>query len=256
MFFPKIRRKAKWVFAFLALAFGLAFTVAGVGSGFGSGLGDYLSDLFNTQPGSSQPSVDAAQEAVKKNPKDAEAQRDLANAFQAEGDVDKAILAMEKYVELRPNDVDGLQQLAGLHTIKAGQAEQRARSAQISGAAAFFSNELVDPSSPLAQGLAGDPITQFRQQQASSAFQEASLAAQSAYAKEVELWTKLTELRPTEANFQAQLARAAEQAGNTAVAVKAYEAFLKLSPDAPQAEQIRQRVEQLKAQPAAGTGGG
>ena len=51
MFFPKLRRKAKWVFAFIALAFGLSFVVAGVGSGFGSGIGDYLSELFNRQPG-------------------------------------------------------------------------------------------------------------------------------------------------------------------------------------------------------------
>jgi tetratricopeptide (TPR) repeat protein len=257
MFFPKLRRRAKWVFAFLALAFGLAFVVAGVGSGFGSGLGDYLSDLFNTQPGTDQPSVESAREAVRKNPQNAEAQKDLATALQAENDVDGAIAAMEAYVELRPNDVDGLQQLAGLYTVKAGEAEALARNAQIIGASAFFSSELFDPSSPLAQTLTGDPITQFRQQQATSAFQEASVAAQAAYAKEVELWTKLTALRPDEANFQAQLARAAEQAGNTATAITAYERFLELSPDAPQAEQIRERIEQLKAAetpPAAGGG--
>src|SRR3712207_8671204 len=49
MFFPRLRRRAKWVFAFLALAFALAFVVAGVGSGFGSGIGDYLADIFNRQ---------------------------------------------------------------------------------------------------------------------------------------------------------------------------------------------------------------
>ena len=256
MFFPRLRRRAKWVFAFLALAFGLAFVVAGVGSGFGSGLGDYLSDLFNTQPGTDQPSVDSAREAVRKNPKDAEAQQDLANALQAENDIAGAITAMERYVALRPDDADGLQQLAGLYTIQAGEAEQRARAAQLAGASAFFTNELYDPASPLTQGLTGDPITQYRQQQASSAFQEASLAAQSTYAKEVKIWEQLTKLQPQEANFQAQLARAAEQSGNAATAIKAYEAFLRLSPDAPQAEQIRERIKQLEAQQTSPAGGG
>ena len=44
MFFPKLRRQAKWVFVFLALVFALGFVVFGVGSGGGIGLGD----LFGT----------------------------------------------------------------------------------------------------------------------------------------------------------------------------------------------------------------
>ena len=64
MFFPRLRRRAKWVFAFLALAFALAFVVAGVGSGFGSGLGDYLADIFNRQPGANANAADARDEAV------------------------------------------------------------------------------------------------------------------------------------------------------------------------------------------------
>ena len=41
MFFPKLRRRAKWVFAFLALAFGIGFVAFGVGTGVsGTSLGD------------------------------------------------------------------------------------------------------------------------------------------------------------------------------------------------------------------------
>ena len=39
MFFPRLRRHAKWMFVFLALVFGLGFVVFGVGAG-GTGIGD------------------------------------------------------------------------------------------------------------------------------------------------------------------------------------------------------------------------
>ena len=42
MFFPRLRRQAKWMFVFLVLVFGLGFVVFGVGSGGGLGLGDIL----------------------------------------------------------------------------------------------------------------------------------------------------------------------------------------------------------------------
>ncbi len=42
MFFPKLRRQAKWVFVFLALSFAVGFVVFGVGSDGGAGLGDLL----------------------------------------------------------------------------------------------------------------------------------------------------------------------------------------------------------------------
>jgi len=41
MFFPRLRRHAKWMFLFLALAFGLGFVGFGVGAG-GVGFGDIL----------------------------------------------------------------------------------------------------------------------------------------------------------------------------------------------------------------------
>src|SRR5215208_8243830 len=54
MFFPKLRRQAKWMFVFLALVFGLGFVLFGVGSGSG-GLSDLLQGNFDLL-GSSDPS--------------------------------------------------------------------------------------------------------------------------------------------------------------------------------------------------------
>jgi tetratricopeptide (TPR) repeat protein len=248
MFFPKLRRKAKWVFLVIALAFGLSFVVAGVGSGFGSGIGDYLAELLDRQPGAAGPSVDNARERVEENPEDPEAQLALANALQTNARTDEAIAAYERYVELQPNDQEALQSLASLYLIKASEAEQRARAAQIEGSRAFFANELQDPESELGKNLGVDPITSHRQEQASQAYQAAFAEATGAYGKEAGVWKKLTELEPEEVSFFFELGRASQQAGDTEGAIEAYERFLELSPDDTRAEQIMELVKQLKQQ--------
>ena len=257
MFFPKLRRKAKWVFAFLALAFALSFVVAGVGTGFGSGFGDYLSELFNRQPGTNV-SVEDAREAVRANPRDSEAQLQLANALIQEGRSEEAIAALVTYTDEVKNDEDALQQLAALYLTQANEAEQRATAAQIEGARAFFSSELRDPESKLFQGLPVGPVTQLEQQDASKAYSDALTAAQGAYGKEAAIWLRLTELQPQEPSFFFELGRSSQQSQNTAQAVTAYETYLRLAPNDANAEQVREIVKQLKQQQSGvpPTGGG
>ena len=130
MFFPRLRRQAKWAFALLALMFALGFVFFGVGAG-GSGIGDYISDLFNRQPSATgDVSLDDARKLVRDKPNDATAQLALANAAQADGETGTAIGALEKYTQLRPKDVDALQQLAGLYEIQASEAQDRAAASQ------------------------------------------------------------------------------------------------------------------------------
>ena len=52
MFFPRLRRHAKWMFVFLALVFALGFVGFGVGAG-GTGIGD----IFRNSGGTSAQSV-------------------------------------------------------------------------------------------------------------------------------------------------------------------------------------------------------
>ena len=52
MFFPRLRRQAKWMFVFLALVFGLGYVIFNVGGTIpGVGLGDVLSDLRQNSAG-------------------------------------------------------------------------------------------------------------------------------------------------------------------------------------------------------------
>ena len=56
MFFPRLRRQAKWVFVFLALVFAVGFVAFGVGSG-SSGISDLLRGNFFGGGGTSTSSL-------------------------------------------------------------------------------------------------------------------------------------------------------------------------------------------------------
>jgi tetratricopeptide (TPR) repeat protein len=255
MFFPKLRRKAKWVFAFIALAFGLSFVVAGVGSGFGSGIGDYLSELFNRQPGADvSASIDDARERVEANPEDPEARMELANALMADNQLEEAIVALEEYTELDPTNEEALQQLAGLYLIQANEADQRADRARAAGGVAFFGGELYGP--VLSEAFGSGPFLELQQQEASQAYSNAALAAENYHRQEAEVWDKLVALRPEDLSYLLELGRSKQQANQLADAITAYERYMEVAPeDDPTAEEVKTLVDQLKVAQAASDGG-
>ena len=99
MFFPRLRRHAKWMFVFLALVFGLGFVVFGVGAG-GTGVGD----IFRDSNGSTAQSVSDARKETEQRPKDAQAWRDYATALETEGQTAEAIVALNTAIDLKPKD--------------------------------------------------------------------------------------------------------------------------------------------------------
>jgi tetratricopeptide (TPR) repeat protein len=267
MFFPRLRRQAKWVFVFLALVFGLGFVFFGVGSG-SSGIEDLLRgnfDIFGSGTTSASKQVKDARKRTEQNPRDAQAWRDLATALQTDSKPDEAITALERYRALRPKDVDALNELAALYLRRADEARTRASAIQQASQGALASQIFqVDPNSRLGQALQGtanpltgaDPINRAVQQsvneQASSAYSDMS----SAYNKSVSVYTAIAKVSPKDPSVQFQLAQAAEAAGDTATAIKAYKAFIELAPDDPSAPAVRQRVKQLQTpQPSVSAGG-
>lgn len=258
MFFPRLRRQAKWAFAFMVLVFGLGFVLLGVGSG-SSGIGDLLQgrfgDLFG---GSSGPSISKAQDRVKKNPKDASAYRDLATALESKQRTVGAVVALKKYVALRPKDSSVLQELASLQLTRAEGVASRAAVAYQQAQAASFGQSLgPSPTSKLGQALGTDPITQAVSSEAITRYQTLSSSAQSAYGDAVATYKKLAKLQPDVATTQEELALAADQAGDTKTALAAYSRYLKLAPDANDAAQVKQRIAQLRATTTLSpTGGG
>jgi tetratricopeptide (TPR) repeat protein len=253
MFFPKLRRHAKWMFVFLALVFGLGFVIFGIGSDQGTGVGDLFRDGGG---GTGGISVSDARERVQANPRDAEAKRQLATALQTEGQTDEAILVLGDYVTLRPKDDDALSELAGLYLTKGTARQREAQEAQfrasfVTGDPAFSTPlELGD-----GQSLAPDPIIQAVTAETSEAVNAAYTESQAAFANATQTYERIVALSPRDPNIQLELAQAAQQAGDFPKAIGAYERFLELAPDDPTAPLVKQQIQQLQgAQQSTETG--
>jgi tetratricopeptide (TPR) repeat protein len=241
MFFPRLRRQAKWVFLFLALVFALGFVGFGVGAG-GVGVGDIFRDAAGD---SGVPSVSEAEKRVSENPRDAQAFRDLATAHQAEGSTDDAIEALEGYIGLRPKDADALRELAGLYLVKTGEAQQRAQVAQLRSS--YLAPATVTGVAKFGdKPLDADPITDAVSTRLEVDIRVAFAEAQEAAGKAVDSYRRVAALSPDDPNVQIELAQAAGDAGDYATAAAAYERFLKLAPEDPTAPEVRRILRQLR----------
>jgi tetratricopeptide (TPR) repeat protein len=243
MFFPRLRRQAKWVFFFLALVFAVGFVGFGVGAG-GVGVGN----IFEGAGGDGIPSVSEAEKRIAENPKDAKAFRDLATAHQTEGNTDEAIEALEQHVQLRPKNVDALRELAGLYLTKASEAQQSANVAYTRASflapGAAVSNLFVFGDQPLEAGAISSAVNANLSATVSTYQSE----VQQAYAQAVDAQRRITVATPRDPAAQLLLAETAIEAGDAATAIAAYEKFLKLAPDDPSAPEIRRTLKALKAQ--------
>jgi tetratricopeptide (TPR) repeat protein len=250
LFFNRLRKRAKWVFVFLTLAFALGFVLFGVGSSNVSG----LSDIFNGigGGGGGGTSLEKAQKATQKEPGNAQAWRDLASAYDQNGDIAGAITAWKTYATLRPRDVDGLTQLASDYEQQFSLQTQQAAAAQAEGQNASASTFGPPATSPLGRALNSvpDPISQSANDAASQRFSDALSARQATAVKLVSTYQRIAKLHnPPEPADQLLLAQAAQNAGNSQVAIAAYKQFVKLAPDDPNAAYARQQIKALGAQP-------
>jgi Flp pilus assembly protein TadD len=241
MFFPRLRRHAKWMFVFLALVFGLGFVLFGVGAG-GTGIGD----IFRDAGTSSGQSVSDARDDAAERPNDPEAWRNLATALQTEGDTQGAIQALERAIRLRPKAADAYRELAGLHLTRASEYQRELQEAQIR--AAYQAPGLSFPSLTTGSGqpTLDDPLSGAVTSGVSTEINGLLQLATSEAAESVEAYTRLAELQPNDPNVQLELAQAAQQTGDAATASAAYHQFLKLAPDDPNATIVREQLKQLQ----------
>jgi tetratricopeptide (TPR) repeat protein len=244
MFFPRLRRHAKWMFAFLALAFGLGFVAFGVGAG-GIGIGD----VFRGSANSGIPSISDAQDRVSENPKDAQAFLDLSTALQANDRTDEAIEAMEEYLLLKRKDTDALRELAGLYLIQVGDAQERYQLAQ--ARVAFLA-----PAAAVLQGinlankpLEMDAVSNAISSEISKDGNAALTDAQQASASAVDAYRRIAAATPKDPTVQLELAQTATDAGDYTTAIAAYERYVKLAPpNDPTVREVKRILKQLQSQ--------
>ena len=246
LFFIKIRRKQRWVFALLAGLFAITFAFLGVGSG-SQGL-DQLFNNINIFGGHHGPSVSSAQKEIQKHPESSKGYRNLATAFEAKGDTGQAITALQQYTGMKPKDAAAWSELAGLQSTQAQSYLNDYQNAYTALQLAAPSQSFVPTTGKLAQAFS-NPIENAQRSNVQGAVSDLQQKVSLAYNGAVGSWQHVTGLQPKNLNAWFQLAQAAQTAGETTVAVSAYKQYLKLNPSSTSAPQIRAIIKQLSPAP-------
>jgi hypothetical protein len=245
MFFPRLRRHAKWMFVLLALFFAFGFVLFGVGAG-GVGVGD----IFRGSGSTGVQSINDARKETETKPKDPAAWRNLATALQTEGETEQAIAALDEAVRLAPKETSAYRELAGLHLTLATEKQREAQLQQAISVYRAPSQAFPPLFAPSGQGVYQDPIalgvSAVASERVGALLQDASMQSRLA----VGAYKDLVELEPDDPNTQLELAQAAQQTGDTVTAIAAYEQFLKLAPDDPSASVVRSQLKQLRGSSA------
>jgi tetratricopeptide (TPR) repeat protein len=246
MFFPRLRRQAKWMFVFLAVVFGFGYVIFNVGGSIpGTGLGDVLQGLGQ---GGGTANVGDARNDVADHPNDPQAYLKLADALTQNNKTDESIPALEGYLRLKPNDPDQISRLAGLYMGRGSRFQQDALNAQAEVAAATPGAAFAPSTGLLTQLRAQGEVEKALSSEANQKLSQASSDAASAFQSATTLWQRLGRLQPNDSAVQFSLAQSAEQAGDYASAIKAYQQFIKLAPDDPNVPAIKRQIALLKAQ--------
>lgn len=248
MFFPRLRRQAKWVFVFLALVFGIGFVAFGVGSG-STGISDILRGNFFGGGTSTSSQVSDKKKAIEQNPKNISAYLDLAGIYQQDQKEAQALATLRKAQAIAPKNFDVLNRIAGIYSGRAEIARTNAQNAQLN----YYSNTVtppgLDPTTTLGGAIANDTYSSSLQTKANDAYQtmiKAYSRARNAY----QALAVASAGTSQESNAQLQLASSAQLAGDVGTAITAYTRFLKIAPDSPNAQAVRQTLQQLKASTA------
>jgi cytochrome c-type biogenesis protein CcmH/NrfG len=242
LFFMRIRRRQRWVFALLAVLFGLTFAFVGVGSGSNSGLDQLFQNLNFFH--SSGKSVSSAQKEIQKKPSDPQGYRNLATAYESHGDTPNAIAALEQYTNIKSKDVAAWQELAGLEATEAQTYLTDYQNAYTNSQLAAPASSFL-PTGKLATALGTDPIENAASTSAQTSVTDLQERTQLAYNAIVTSWQAVAKLQPKNANAWFQLGGAAQTSGDTQTAISAYKKYLVLSPGASSAAQIKQIIKQL-----------
>jgi tetratricopeptide (TPR) repeat protein len=245
MFFPRLRRRARWVFAFLAGAFALSVVFFGVGTGIsGANPWDAISDfLSEREAGSSD--VNAAAEEAEKKPNDAAAQIAYASALQRDGRTTEAIGVLQRYTVRNPRDTGALRQLASLWGSQAARSREEAEAATFEAQEASI-QQAFSGESEFGRAITQNQIAETLASDANVRAQVAQATAQSAAAQAQAVYQQLTLLEPDDATLWLQLGSAAQEAQDYEAAVAAYEKFIELAPNDSSAPVVQQQIELLK----------
>ena len=242
MFFPRLRRQAKWMFVFLALVFAVGFVGFGVGSG-GSGLDALWSNATGSSGG---PSVDDARNKIEDG--DLAAYKELAEAYRTEGKQDDAIAAGESYVKAKPTDYAFMRSLASDYEGKAARDRDEADAVQANLSNSVGTSFALPPDSLLGRALGTGRIDRELTQDANQRLTELYMGIERSYGRATTLYQQVAKVEKDDVLLQNLLAASAYQARRNGIAIKAAHRVCTLAPGSPDCTQARNLIAQIRAQ--------
>ena len=240
LFFSRLQRKQKWVFATLAIVFCFSFVLLGVGSGNGTG----LESLYNSILGTGSNAVGQAQGEIKTNP--IKGYKDLANAYVTQNNLTGAVGALQSYLKLKKNDYSVWSQLGGYQKQLGDTAASNYQTALANGALQA-PGTIFQPTGPLAGQLGSNPIDSYYQQQNQAITQPLLQQAIGSYRDSLMSLQNAAKYAPASKRPEMVLlaASAAQLAGNSTAELAALKRYVKLSPNSPNIKQIEAQCKQL-----------
>ena len=255
MFFPRLRRHAKWMFVFSRSLFGLGFVA--------------LRRRRGRRRASATSSAAAAAASASRSRRaredrgEPEERRGVARALDRAADRgrdrrgDRA--RSEQAVALRPKDADAYRELAGLHLAQATKRQQEAQLAQVRRRLPARRRRHFPAASASPSGQAGRSTTRSGSAINAQASADASRAryqeAQTAATGSPSTRTRARRSsQPDDPNVQLELAQAAQQTGDAATAIAAYERFLEARAGRSERADRQQQLKQLRRAAASSSG--
>lgn len=250
LFFSRLRHHAKVVYVLLAVVFAGGFIFLGVGSG-STGIGDILQGhLFGGGGSSTSSQVSDKQQQIRQHPQDVTLYLDLAGLYQADNKEAQALSTLQNAQRVAPKNVDVLNRIATIYSAQAAREGDRYNAILDVYSQNAAAPPGVDTSTQIGQAITSDPYTQGLQQQLNEAYTKVT----GAYTKVESVYQRAAQAAKGtsgESTALLQWASAAQSANDVPTAIQAYQQFLKVSPDNPNAPTVRQTLAQLEASAAA-----
>ena len=246
LFFSRLRRHAKVVYVLLAMVFVFSFVLLGVGSG-SNGISDALQSFFGQNSGTSLSSqITDKQQAVNRQPKNVNLYLDLAGLYQSDNQEANALATLRKARQVAPRNIDVLSRIASIYGGQAGREGDNYRNVLATYSENVTTPPGLETSSQIGQALTSDPYSQALQTQLNDAYTKVI----TAYQKVAGVYKQAAQISKgtsNEPNALLQWASAAQSANDVGTAITAYQRFLKVAPDNPNAAAVKQTLTQLQA---------
>ena len=248
-----MRRKTKWVFAFLAVVFGLTFVFLGVGSG-GSALTDILNGNIHLFGSGGGPSIQSLENNVAKHPKDPAARLKLADALKTKSDHDTsqiapAIAAYKAYLKLKPSDGNAEATLGSLYGSEVTNLRSEIQSPPTPPLSIVNSFSPLNPKSVLATALSSilpTALSTTSLQQGESV--QLSKQLISVIKEHVGIYQQIAAKSPNDSVKALAPAQTASDDQAYGLAIQIYQQFLKKFPGDPLVPEVKSKIKSLKKQ--------